>query len=53
SMPKLWRWRQMVAPSIVMFYRFFLNFTELNRTVICMVLKAMANDRRTSSRLPR
>ncbi|GFS98594.1 uncharacterized protein TNCV_2987261 [Trichonephila clavipes] len=25
---------------------------ELNRTVICMVLKAAANDRRTSSPLP-
>ncbi|GFV83993.1 hypothetical protein TNCV_1479951 [Trichonephila clavipes] len=29
------------------------NFTELNRTVTCMVLKAKANDRRTSSPLPR
>ncbi|GFW51679.1 hypothetical protein TNCV_1186111 [Trichonephila clavipes] len=28
------------------------NFTELNRTVICMVLKAKANDSRTSSPLP-
>ncbi|GFT92889.1 uncharacterized protein TNCV_740491 [Trichonephila clavipes] len=27
--------------------------TELNRTVTCMVLKATANDRRTSSPLPR
>ncbi|GFU08973.1 uncharacterized protein TNCV_1318481 [Trichonephila clavipes] len=26
--------------------------TELNRTVTCMVLKATANNRRTSSRLP-
>ncbi|GFW44166.1 hypothetical protein TNCV_3855271 [Trichonephila clavipes] len=26
--------------------------TELNRTVTCMMLKAMANDRRTSSPLP-
>ncbi|GFT60327.1 hypothetical protein TNCV_4971181 [Trichonephila clavipes] len=29
------------------------NFTELNRIVTCMVLKAKANDRRTSSPLPR
>ncbi|GFW88788.1 hypothetical protein TNCV_4972811 [Trichonephila clavipes] len=29
------------------------NFTELNRTVTCMVLKAKANGRRTSSPLPR
>ncbi|GFW65464.1 uncharacterized protein TNCV_4410721 [Trichonephila clavipes] len=28
-------------------------FTELNRTVTCMVLKAKANDSRTSSPLPR
>ncbi|GFU75804.1 hypothetical protein TNCV_1652641 [Trichonephila clavipes] len=39
----------MVVPSIVMFYRPFGNFTELNRTVNCMVHKAKANDRRTSS----
>ncbi|GFS71644.1 transposable element Tcb2 transposase [Trichonephila clavipes] len=43
----------MVVPSIVMFYRPFGNFTELNGTVTCMVLKAKANDRRTSSPLPR
>ncbi|GFV00331.1 putative DD41D transposase [Trichonephila clavipes] len=30
----------MVAPPIVMFYRPVGNFTELNRTVTCMVLKA-------------
>ncbi|GFW50551.1 hypothetical protein TNCV_2888541 [Trichonephila clavipes] len=35
----------------VAIYRPFGNFTELNRTVTCMVLKA--NDRRTSSPLPR
>ncbi|GFS81016.1 hypothetical protein TNCV_1223111 [Trichonephila clavipes] len=29
------------------------NFIELNRTVTCMVLKAKANDRRTSSPLLR
>ncbi|GFV26377.1 hypothetical protein TNCV_5086901 [Trichonephila clavipes] len=52
SMPKLWMWRYMVAPSIVMFYRPCGNFTELNRTVTCMVLKAKANDSRTSSPLP-
>ncbi|GFW66047.1 uncharacterized protein TNCV_588731 [Trichonephila clavipes] len=34
-------------------YRPFGNFTELNRTVTCMGLKAKANDRRTSSPLPR
>ncbi|GFV11938.1 hypothetical protein TNCV_2521591 [Trichonephila clavipes] len=28
------------------------NFTELNRTLTCMVLEANANDRRTSSPLP-
>ncbi|GFX03022.1 uncharacterized protein TNCV_3261681 [Trichonephila clavipes] len=28
------------------------EFTELNRTITCMVLKAKANDRRTSSPLP-
>ncbi|GFY02880.1 hypothetical protein TNCV_3507601 [Trichonephila clavipes] len=42
----------MVTPSIVMFYRPFGNFTELNCAVTCMVLKAKANDRRTSSSLP-
>ncbi|GFV50919.1 hypothetical protein TNCV_2770051 [Trichonephila clavipes] len=52
-MPKLGRWRYMAASSIVMFYRLFGNFTDLNRTVTCMVLKATANDRRTSSPLPR
>ncbi|GFV46374.1 hypothetical protein TNCV_3232631 [Trichonephila clavipes] len=31
----------------------FGNFSELNRTVICMVLKAKANDRRTFSPFPR
>ncbi|GFX98470.1 uncharacterized protein TNCV_4002391 [Trichonephila clavipes] len=40
------------APSIVMFYRPFVNFTELNCNVTCMVLKAKANDRLTSSPLP-
>ncbi|GFW05254.1 hypothetical protein TNCV_3357731 [Trichonephila clavipes] len=30
-------------------YRPFGNFAELNRTVTCMLLKAKANDRRTSS----
>ncbi|GFX98855.1 hypothetical protein TNCV_1504311 [Trichonephila clavipes] len=35
----------------VAIYRPFGNFSELNRTVTCMVLKA--NDRRTSSPLPR
>ncbi|GFT02626.1 hypothetical protein TNCV_1488181 [Trichonephila clavipes] len=39
----------MVEPSIVMFYRPIGIFTKLNRTVTCMVLKAKANDRRTSS----
>ncbi|GFW17868.1 uncharacterized protein TNCV_1134681 [Trichonephila clavipes] len=34
-------------------YHPFGNFSELNRTVTCMVLKAKANDRRTSSPLPR
>ncbi|GFX51818.1 hypothetical protein TNCV_5015201 [Trichonephila clavipes] len=29
------------------------NFTELNCTVTCMVLKAKVNDRLTSSPLPR
>ncbi|GFW22198.1 hypothetical protein TNCV_1429521 [Trichonephila clavipes] len=47
SMQKLWRGRYVVSPSIVPSG----NFTELNRTVTCMVLKA--NDRRTSSPLPR
>ncbi|GFV53956.1 uncharacterized protein TNCV_2688251 [Trichonephila clavipes] len=37
-----------------MFYRPFENFTELKRTVTCMVLKAKGQrDRRTSSPLPR
>ncbi|GFY19181.1 hypothetical protein TNCV_4225451 [Trichonephila clavipes] len=36
-----------VSPSIVPSG----NFDELNRTTICIVLKA--NDRRTSSRMPR
>ncbi|GFU99663.1 hypothetical protein TNCV_4083841 [Trichonephila clavipes] len=49
STPKLWRWRYMVAPSIVMFYGAFGNFNEINRTVTCMVFKAKANDRCTSS----
>ncbi|GFV50482.1 uncharacterized protein TNCV_1861631 [Trichonephila clavipes] len=43
----------MVVPSVVMSYRPFGNFIELNRTVTRMVLKANANDRRTSSPLPR
>ncbi|GFY07674.1 hypothetical protein TNCV_4095441 [Trichonephila clavipes] len=47
SMPKLWRWKLVVSPSIVPSR----NFTGLIRTVTCMVLKA--NDRRTSSPLPR
>ncbi|GFS92793.1 uncharacterized protein TNCV_1161921 [Trichonephila clavipes] len=34
-------------------YRPFENFTELNLTVPCMVLKAKATERRTSSPLPR
>ncbi|GFX69376.1 hypothetical protein TNCV_1547071 [Trichonephila clavipes] len=42
----------MVASSIVMFYSPFGNFPELNRTDTCMVLKAKANERRTSSPLP-
>ncbi|GFW45634.1 hypothetical protein TNCV_3245721 [Trichonephila clavipes] len=60
STPKLWRWRSVLSPSIVknsnlsqrLWQHSFLpfrNFTELNRTVTCMVLKAKANDRRTSS----
>ncbi|GFW32661.1 hypothetical protein TNCV_3679091 [Trichonephila clavipes] len=53
SMLKLWRWRYMVMPSIVMFYRPIGNFTKLNRIVTCMLLKAKDNDRRTSSPLPR
>ncbi|GFV72474.1 hypothetical protein TNCV_1069061 [Trichonephila clavipes] len=32
-----------------MFYRSFGNFTELNRTVTCTVLKANANDRSKSA----
>ncbi|GFX25259.1 hypothetical protein TNCV_1274201 [Trichonephila clavipes] len=47
SMPKLWRWRYVVSPSIVPSG----NFAELIRTVTCMVLKA--NERRISSPLPR
>ncbi|GFV10763.1 hypothetical protein TNCV_1756011 [Trichonephila clavipes] len=53
SMPKLWRWRSVVSPCIVKIDRPFGNFIELNRTVTGMVLKAKANDRRTSSPLPR
>ncbi|GFY12382.1 hypothetical protein TNCV_284851 [Trichonephila clavipes] len=49
SMTKMWRWRSVVSPSIIPFG----NFTELNRTVTCMVLKGKANDRRTSSPSPR
>ncbi|GFX88853.1 hypothetical protein TNCV_2575601 [Trichonephila clavipes] len=41
-MAKLWRWRQVMLPS-----------TELTHTVTCWVLKAKANDMRTSSPLPR
>ncbi|GFW48532.1 hypothetical protein TNCV_1110911 [Trichonephila clavipes] len=48
-MTKLWRWRLVVSPSIVPSG----NFDELIRTVICMVLKAKANDRCTASPLPR
>ncbi|GFU41544.1 hypothetical protein TNCV_2792631 [Trichonephila clavipes] len=52
SMPKLWSleidggaiYRNVLSP--------FGNFTELNCIVTCMVLKANANDRRTSSPLP-
>ncbi|GFS90922.1 hypothetical protein TNCV_3027681 [Trichonephila clavipes] len=47
SMQKLWRERYVMSPSIIPSG----NFTELNRTVTCMVLKA--HDRRTSSLLPR
>ncbi|GFX38162.1 hypothetical protein TNCV_3837611 [Trichonephila clavipes] len=64
SMPKLWRWRSVVPPSIVkksnlshkLWQHSFLplgSFTELNRTVTCMVFKTKANDRRTSSPLRR
>ncbi|GFU67205.1 hypothetical protein TNCV_4689371 [Trichonephila clavipes] len=49
SMPKLWRWRLVVSPSIVPSG----NFAELIRIVTYMVLKAKANDWRTSSPLPR
>ncbi|GFY00531.1 hypothetical protein TNCV_2139281 [Trichonephila clavipes] len=63
-MPKLWRWRSVVSPSTAnlsnlshrLWQHSFLpfgNFTELNRTVTCMMLKAKANDRRTSRQLPR
>ncbi|GFW35323.1 hypothetical protein TNCV_594741 [Trichonephila clavipes] len=62
-MPKLWRRRLVVSPSIVkksnlshrLWQHSFLpfgNFTELNRTVTYMVLKAKANDGRTSRHLP-
>ncbi|GFU84069.1 hypothetical protein TNCV_679681 [Trichonephila clavipes] len=37
----------------VAIYRLFGNFSVLIRTVSCMVLKAKANDKRTSSPLPR
>ncbi|GFW31415.1 hypothetical protein TNCV_3416711 [Trichonephila clavipes] len=46
SMPKLWRWKSVMSPSIVPSG----NFAELIHTVTRMVLKA--NDRRTSSPLP-
>ncbi|GFW35472.1 hypothetical protein TNCV_3071001 [Trichonephila clavipes] len=49
SMPKFWRWRTVVSPSIVPSG----NFSEPIRTVTCMVLKTKANDKRTSSFLPR
>ncbi|GFV01716.1 uncharacterized protein TNCV_2187241 [Trichonephila clavipes] len=49
SMPKLWRWKSVVSPSNVPSG----NFAELIRTVTCMIIKAKANDRRTSSPLPR
>ncbi|GFS97753.1 hypothetical protein TNCV_2559021 [Trichonephila clavipes] len=39
---------EIVSPSIVPSG----NFAELIRSVTCMVLKVMANDRRTSSPLP-
>ncbi|GFV13823.1 hypothetical protein TNCV_3695351 [Trichonephila clavipes] len=42
-----------MSPSIVMFYRPFGNFTELNRTVTYMVLKAKVNNWRKSIPLPR
>ncbi|GFX82632.1 hypothetical protein TNCV_1193071 [Trichonephila clavipes] len=53
SMPKLWRWRSVVSPSIVkesnlshrLWQHSFLpfgNFTELNRSAFCMMLKAKA-----------
>ncbi|GFW67057.1 hypothetical protein TNCV_4030771 [Trichonephila clavipes] len=62
SMPKLWRWRSVVSPSVVKKsdlphrlwqHSFFPigNIPELNRTVTCMVLKVKANDRRTSSQM--
>ncbi|GFT02402.1 hypothetical protein TNCV_4625321 [Trichonephila clavipes] len=34
SLPKLWRWRSVVSPSIVKIYRPFVNFTELNQTIL-------------------
>ncbi|GFT75833.1 hypothetical protein TNCV_851351 [Trichonephila clavipes] len=49
SMPKLWRWK--IGGAAI--YRPFGNFSELNRTFTHMVLGAKANDRRTSSPLPR
>ncbi|GFV52646.1 transposable element Tcb2 transposase [Trichonephila clavipes] len=45
SMSKSGRWRLVVSPSIVTLG----NFAELIRSITCMVLKAKANDRRTSS----
>ncbi|GFW19393.1 hypothetical protein TNCV_1602871 [Trichonephila clavipes] len=48
SMPKLWRWRYVMSQSIAPSE----NFVELIRAVTCMVLKAKAYDRRTSSPLP-
>ncbi|GFW34917.1 hypothetical protein TNCV_978551 [Trichonephila clavipes] len=44
-MPKLWRWISVVPPSIIPLR----SFAELIRTATCMVLKAKANDRHTSS----
>ncbi|GFT69483.1 uncharacterized protein TNCV_1297671 [Trichonephila clavipes] len=44
SMPKLLRWRCVVSLSVVPSG----NFTEIIRTVTCMVLKAKVNDKRTS-----
>ncbi|GFX00213.1 hypothetical protein TNCV_297021 [Trichonephila clavipes] len=53
SMPKFWTWRSVVLTSTVKIYRPFGDFTELNRTVTCIMLKGKANDKRTSSPLPR